>query len=205
MPPANSQQARTQTKRTVVLENDLVRVVEVRAEPGSGIELRSYPDQMVIVLEPAPAKNARPSRRFEWASGDVKRGTGIYRPAGDPATGDVSLNAARAIVIEFKQPAPQPDAARTPSLPPPYRMTGENAHAVQFEATAAPGQTTPQHSHGNHILIALTDGTVEMTDAEGHKDTLQLKKDTALFGGPLAHTSANAGSTPLHWIVIELK
>ena len=186
----------------MVLENELVRVVEVRAEPGSQIEMREQPDKMVIVLEAAPAKNSRPSRRMEWAQGETKPDTGIYKPAEGPAAGSV-LNAARAIVVEFKQQAPK--AGRAPSLPPPYKQVSENAHAVQFEATAAPGQVIPLHTHGNHVLIALTDGTVELTDAEGRKEIVQLKKDMVRYGGPLTHTSTNAGSTPLHLILIELK
>jgi len=186
----------------VVLENELVRVVEVRAEPGSQIEMREQPDKMVIVLEAAPAKNSRPSRRMEWAQSETKPDTGLYKPAEGPAAGSV-LNAARAIVVEFKQQAPK--AGRAPSLPPPYKQVSENAHAVQFEATAAPGQVTPLHTHGNHVLIALTDGTVELTDAEGRKEIVQLKKDMVRYGGPLTHTSTNAGSTPLHLILIELK
>lgn len=199
---ATAQQAPARTTRTVVLENALVRVVEVRAEPGSQIEMREQPDKMVIVLEAAPAKNSRPSRRTEWAQGETKPDTGLYKPAEGPAAGSV-LNAARAIVVEFKQQAPK--AGRAPSLPPPYKQVSENAHAVQFEATAAPGQVTPLHTHGNHVLIALTDGTVELTDAEGRKEIVQLKKDMVRYGGPLTHTSTNAGSTPLHLILIELK
>ena len=202
MPAAGAQQQPTKTTRTVVLENELVRVVEVRAEPGSQIEMREQPDQMVIVLEAAPAKNTQPSRRTEWAQGKTKPDTGIYKPAEGPAAGSV-LNAARAIVVEFKQQAPQ--AGRAPSLPPPYKQVSENAHAVQFEATAAPGQVTPLHTHGNHVLIALADGTVELTDPSGKKEKLELKKDTVKFGPPITHTSANTGSTPLHWILIELK
>ena len=199
---ATAQQAPARTTRTVVLENELVRVVEVRAEPGSQIEMREQPDKMVIVLEAAPAKNSRPSRRMEWAQSETKPDTGLYKPAEGPAAGSV-LNAARAIVIEFKQQAPK--AGRAPSLPPPYKQVSENAHAVQFEATAAPGQVIPLHTHGNHVLIALTDGTVELTDAEGRKEIVQLKKDMIRYGGPLTHTSTNAGSTPLHLILIELK
>jgi quercetin dioxygenase-like cupin family protein len=140
---------------------------------------------------------------MEWAQGETKPDTGAYKPAEGPATRGSVLNAARAIVVEFRQPAPK--AARTPSLPPPYKAVSENAHAVQFEATATPGQVTPLHTHSNHVLIALADGTVELTDPSGKKEKLELKKDTVKFGPPMTHTSANAGSTPLHWVLIELK
>ena len=199
------QQAPAQATRTVVLENELVLVVEVRAEAGSQIEMHEHPDMMVVVLEPRPGKNLQTNRRFEWAKGETRRGTGFYQPAeraGGPAT---VINAARAIVIEFKQPAPKPEAARNPSLPLPYKTTGENTHAVQFEATAAPGQTTPEHSHGNHLMVALNDGITEMAEKGGQSIRLEWKKDTVRFGPPVTHTSTNVGKTPFEWILIELK
>lgn len=195
-------QAPPRATQTVILENDLVRVVEVRAEAGSHVEMREQPDKMVIVLEAAPGKNLRPGRRAEWAQGDPKHDSKIYKPAEGP-TGGVSLTAARAMVIEFKQEAPK--AGRTPSLPSPYKAIGENAHAVQFEALFAPGQETPVHTHGNHVAIALTGGSAELTDESGQKQMLTLKKDTALYGTATTHSSVNTGKTPLHLIVVELK
>jgi len=44
-----------------------------------------------------------------------------------------------------------------------------------------------------------------LTDPNGKKEKLELKKDTVKFGPPVTHTSANTSNTPLHWILIELK
>ncbi len=197
-----AQQGPARTTQKVVLENELVRVIEVQAEPGSQIEMRDQPDKMVVVLEGVPAKNMRPSRRMEWAQDDAKPGSGASQPARGPARG-TSFNAARVIVIEFKK-AP-PGKAHVPSLPLPFKPVHENAHAVQFEMVAAPGQAVPTHTHGKHVSIALADGAVEMIEESGQKQTLSLTKGTTLFAAGGTHSEANIGKTALHLIVVELK
>jgi len=198
----SAQQAPPRATQKVVLENELVRVIEVQAEPGSQIEMRDQPDRMVVVLEGVPAKNMRPSRRMEWAQDDSKPGPGASQPAKGPAR-ETSFNAARVIVIEFKKTPPS--KVRSPSLPLAFKPVNENAHAVQFEILTAPGQVIPAHSHGNHVSIALTDGTLEMTEESGQKQTLSLTKGTTLFAAGGTHSEANIGKTAMHLIVVELK
>ncbi len=63
----------------------------------------------------------------------------------------------------------------------------------------------PKHTHGEHVIVSLTDGTAEATDQEGRKQTVSFKKDTATFAGLVIYSCVNTGQTPLHLIVIELK
>jgi len=197
-----AQQGPARATQKVLIENELVRVIEVQAEPGSQIEMREQPDKMVIVLEGAPAKNMRPSRRREWAQDDPKSKSRVAQPAKEPAGGS-NFNAARAIVIEFKK-AP-PSNVRVPTLPLPFRPVNENAHAVQFEIVTAPGQVTPTHTHGNHVSIALTDGAVEIIEESGQKQTVSVTKRTVLYAAGGTHSEVNIGKSALHLIVVELK
>ncbi len=76
---------------------------------------------------------------------------------------------------------------------------------LRFEGTTAAGGTIPQHTHGEHVIIALADGTGELTDKDGKKQMLNLKKDTATVSAPTTHSAVNTGKGPLHLIVVDLK
>lgn len=81
----------------------------------------------------------------------------------------------------------------------------ENPHATVFEAIVAPGGTVPKHTHGDDVIVSLTDGAAEATNQDGKKETVTFKKDTATFAGLVTHSWVNTGQTSLHLIVVELK
>ena len=189
----------------VIFENDSVRILDSRTMPGSKVAMHSHPDMLAVVLEPGSTKFTTPEGKSRQAAEEARRGTVVYTAAESHTSENVGKTLSRAILVEFKKPAPAAAEAANPSLPAPYKQAGDNAHARVFEVNLAPGGSVPMHTHGEHVIVALTDGTAEVTDATGQKQSEKFQKDTAIAGGPTTHSAVNTGKMPLHLIVVELK
>jgi quercetin dioxygenase-like cupin family protein len=187
----------------VIVENDRVRVLDVTIPAGTKTAMHSHPDSAAVVLEPGTIKWTRANGRSEQSGPGFTRGSILYMAGETHVAENMGTTSAHFILVEFKKPAPI--LWRNPSLPAPYNHVAENPHAAVFEAIVAPGGTVPKHTHGDRVVVSLTDGTAEVTDEGGKKQTVTFKKDTATFAGLVTHSEANTGQTPLHWIVLELK
>lgn len=189
----------------LVSENDNIRVLDVTIAPGAKAAMHSHPDLEVIVLEGGAAKWTFPDGKFRLSGPEMKRGATLSMKAETHSVENVGKTPIHVVLVEFKKPAPEAGKGRSPSLPTPYKQVADDAHARTFELTAAPGGTVPEHTHGDHVIVSLSDATAEVTDKGGKKETMAFKKDTALVGGPVTHSGVNTGKTPLHLIVVESK
>jgi len=188
----------------VITENESIRVVEVNMPAGAKAVMHAHPDLAVVFLEPGTTKFTLAGGKSQ-TSPQAKRGTVIFMKAESHATETVGSTPSQAILIEFKKPGPAAGKGRNPSLPAPYMQVADDAAVRAFEMTAPPGGTVPEHTHGDHVIVSLTDATAEVTDKTGKKETLTFKKNTAMVAGPATHSAVNTGKTPLHLIVIEMK
>lgn len=189
----------------IISENARVRILDVKVAPGQTSAKHSHPDNLVVILEPGIIKWTLPDGTSTQSPPDMKRGSVMFAPGTTHTSENVGKTNLHAILIEFKQPAPAAGKGRNPSMPAPYKQVMDNAYVRVFEGTSEPGASLAQHTHGDHIMIALTDGSAEVTDKDGKKETIQFKKDTATFSGPLTHSAVNTGKTALHLIDVELK
>ncbi|MBZ5551842.1 MAG: hypothetical protein LAO21_03910 [Acidobacteriia bacterium] len=189
----------------VISENARVRILDVKVAPGASAPKHSHPDNLVVMLEPGTIKWTNSDGKSTQSPADSKRGSVMFSPAGTHASENIGKTTVHAIIIEFKQPAPAAGKGRNPAIPAPYKQVLDNAYVRVFEGSSAPGASMASHTHGDHVTVALTDGTAEITDKDGKKETLQFKKDTATFSGPSTHSAVNAGKTAVHLIDVELK
>ncbi len=187
----------------VIVENGSVRVADLNIPAGGKTAMRSHPDSVAIVLEPSTIRWTGPGGRSEESGPGFTRGSALYLAGDTDAWENTGTTSAHVILVEFKKPAPF--LGRNPSLPEPYKHIAENPHAAVFEVTVAPGETVAKHAHGENVAVSLTDATAEVTDEQGQKQTMNFKKDTAIFRGPGTHSGVNTGQTPVQLIVVELK
>jgi len=73
--------------------------------------------------------------------------------------------------------------------------------AVEF----APGETTAWHQHPNHVVYAITDGKLEITDKGKLPSTIDIKAGTAMYLPAVTHMAKNVGTTTVKLVVTELK
>lgn len=82
-------------------------------------------------------------------------------------------------------------------------LDNDQVRVLQIETP--PGQVTAWHSHPNHILYALTDGKLEITDKDKPARVVEFKAGDALFMPAVTHMAKNVGVTTLKLVMTELK
>jgi quercetin dioxygenase-like cupin family protein len=193
------------TMYKVIQENDQVRILDANLAPGAKTAMHSHPDLAAVVLETGVIKWTRPDGKFEQSPPDFKRGGIQYMAADTHISENIGKTAARVVIVEFKKPAPAAGRGRNVSLPAPCKQVNDNPHARIFECTLAAGAKIAEHTHSDRVEVALTDGTLEITDKDGKKQTASRKKDEAWFASAVTHSAVNPGKTAFHGFVIELK
>ncbi len=188
----------------VIEENDQVRILDVRLAPAEKTAMHAHPDLIGVVLDPGKIKWTKPDGTSIESGPDFKRGGVQVMNMETHVSENIGKTTAHVILVEFKKPVPPVGQAKNPMLPAPFKQIADSPHARVYELIAAPGLKVPEHTHGNHVIVSLTNAAAELTTA-GKKEPMTFKKDSAQYGGPVTHSGVNTGKTSLHLIEIELK
>ena len=190
----------------LIAENEDVRLLEVNLAPGAKTVMHSHPDVMAVMLQPGVTKWTMPDGKTVQSALDTKRGTVMAMDAQTHISENVGKTALKAILIEFKKPAPTAAAARKASSAPSCKVVAESPHATAQLCGGGAGSTTAKHTHSAGVVyVALTDVTAEITDGTGKMHTLEMKKDTGAIAAPETHSAKNTGKSPYQLIVVDLK
>jgi beta-alanine degradation protein BauB len=81
----------------------------------------------------------------------------------------------------------------------------ENEQVRVLQVEFAPGEVAAWHQHPNHVIYALTDGKLEITDKGKPANVLDIKAGDTMYLAAVTHTAKNVGTTPLKLVVTELK
>ena len=84
----------------VVLENDRVRVLEVRGKPGDKTELHSHPAQVAIALTDGTFRFTSPDGQPMEA--ELKAGQAMYLPPVEHTSEITGTTEAHALLVELK-------------------------------------------------------------------------------------------------------
>ena len=84
----------------LLLENDRVRVFDVRFKPGEVAKMHRHPDHVVYILEDAKLQLALPNDQTNTF--DLKAGQTLFIEAGPHETTNIGTREAHNLVIELK-------------------------------------------------------------------------------------------------------
>jgi len=190
----------------LIAENEDVRLLEVNLAPGAKSVMHSHPDLMAVMLQPGVTKWTMPDGKTVQSAPDTKRGTVIAMDAQTHTSENMGKTTLKAVLIEFKKPAPTAAAARKASSAPSCKVVAESPHATAQLCGGAAGSMVAKHTHSAGVVyVALTDVTAEITDGAGKMHTLEMKKDAAAIAAPETHSAKNTGKAPYQLIVVDLK
>jgi len=190
----------------LIAENEDVRLLAVDVAPGAKTVMHSHPDLMAVMLQPGVTKWTMPDGKTVQSAPDAKRGTVMALDAQTHISENVGKTALRAVLVEFKKPAPAAAAARKASSAPSCKVVAESPHATAQLCEGAAGSMTAKHTHSAGVVyVALTDVTAEITDGAGKMHTLEMKKDAAAIAAPETHSAKNTGKAAYQLIVVDLK
>jgi quercetin dioxygenase-like cupin family protein len=85
----------------VVLENDAVRVLEVRIKQGAKVEMHSHPRSVAICLNDQRLRFTFPNGKSEET--DVKRGQAVWLDGISHAVENIRNEDASSVVVELKK------------------------------------------------------------------------------------------------------
>jgi|SRR5579872_1565775 len=101
--------------------------------------------------------------------------------------------------------------AGAPSLDPAVVNAGmehvrlENDHVRVIEGTLRAGDRETMHSHPAFVTYVITGSRIRNHFADGKTVEAELKTGDVLYREPQTHWVENIGTTPLHFLVTELK
>ena len=84
----------------VVLENDRVRVLEVRGKPGTKTELHSHPARVAIAITDSHLRFT--SSDGQTMEAEPKAGQALYRPAEEHTTEFTGITESHLLLVELK-------------------------------------------------------------------------------------------------------
>ena len=190
----------------LIAENDDVRLLEVNLAPEAKTAMHSHPAVMAVMLQPGPTKWTMPDGKTEQSAPDMKRGSVLAIPAQSHVSENMGKTPLKAVLIEFKKPAPAAAKARKASSAASCKVVAESPHATAQLCSGGVGSTTGKHTHSAGVVyVALTDVSAEITDDAGKMRTLDMKKDAASITAPETHTAKNTGKAAYEIIVVDLK
>lgn len=91
----------------VLLENDRVRVVEIRIKPGEKLAMQSHPASVTYVLTAGKLQTTLPDGKT--VETEAQMGQTLWNDGGSHEQVNVGTTEVRALVVEMKTPATTPE------------------------------------------------------------------------------------------------
>jgi beta-alanine degradation protein BauB len=86
---------------TLLMENDRVRVMDIKFKPGQKTVMHSHPDHVIYVLKDVKVKMTLPDGTSNEVN--LKAGQAIWMNAGQHAVENLSKTEAHNVIVEMKK------------------------------------------------------------------------------------------------------
>jgi quercetin dioxygenase-like cupin family protein len=211
MAPAQDPVAAAPDHHRVLLENEHVRVLEVRVKPGERVPTHAHPEYAAYVVTGGRVRFTGPDGAVETLEHEA--GAGAIKEAEQHAFENIGRGELHVVLIELK-----PRAAG--ATPPPAAPTGddplsvcrdcakllaENERMRLYEVVLRPGQSAGMHVHPANVVYTLTEVRAKFTLPDGSSTERTLPAGAAGWSEPVKHAVENVGKSPAQFIHLELK
>ena len=195
----------------VVLDNEFVRVLDIRVAPGVFEPLHSHARGVTIALSDYDNETVSyPSKKVNRGHtkfGEVRWAEPVTHEARNTGTTEQHV-----IRIELKKDTPGPPPAKDDPLDSlvackdTQKLIFENAYVRVIEERVPPGVGQPKHRHAKGLLIPLANSSIEaVDDPDGRIAHRELKLGDAGWRDPVVHAVRNVGTTELLNVRVELR
>jgi quercetin dioxygenase-like cupin family protein len=192
----------------VLLENEYVRVLDVRIGPGGRDDWHGHPPSAGYVLAPGKVRAFASDGTFKDV--DANAGMAGAHPAIEQhRMQNIGATEVRILFVERKGDPPRlPDAyLDAPTADPGvYRVVAESDWFRVIEIAGKPGVEGALHSHQAAVVYAIEDAHVSHTVPGEAPVEQTLPAGKAVFAPAVAkHTMRNLGATPTRVVMFELR
>jgi hypothetical protein len=202
--------AQVETQK-LVLDNEFVRVFDIRLPPGVSEPKHSHARGVTIALSDYDNETVTypggKVNRSHTKFGEVRWAEPVTHEARNTGTTEQHV-----IRVELKKDTPGPAPALSDPLDSlivckdTQKLIFENQFVRVIEERVPPGVGQPKHRHAHGLLIPLADSSIEsVDDADGPVVHRQLKFGEAGWREPVVHAVRNVGQTQLLNVRIELR
>jgi quercetin dioxygenase-like cupin family protein len=181
-----------------VVRNEKVRVTTQTLAPAESATLPAE-HAGVIVWQDGGSISTVPGQ-----TQTVKRGDTVFEPAHAAKITNAGSAPIRLALMEYLGEG-NSQTWGTAGLAPNYKPLFENQFGRVYDIKIAAGQSEPQHSHHERIVVCLSGAELEHIMPDGHKETSSLKTDEIAWRAAATHVGHNMGKTDLWVIAIEPK
>ena len=197
-------------QRKPAIENDQVRVLVVKDEPGRGKgRLHEHAmNRVMISLDQG-------KQRIEYEDGRVENinyepGDARWSPKGGRHTSENTGGTAyRLVEVELKNGGravqfPARDPVKV--APKNYKVIIDNPQVRVVKVNIGPREKLPLHEHAlNRAVVYLTPAHVRVTPDGAAATETNVKAGDVVWGGPARHSEENLLNEPVRVLVVELK
>jgi quercetin dioxygenase-like cupin family protein len=86
-----------------------------------------------------------------------------------------------------------------------YSVVFENERVRVLDVRADPGTEAPLHSHPDSVMYAVTEAEILISTTDGEEHRAQVPAGATFWNAATDHAVRNIGTTPVHFIRVELK
>lgn len=191
---------------TVRLDNEHVRVLEMRLPAGRGDRPHGHPNEIVRFLTPGTA-------RITLANGQVVEkavtaGEELWNAPWAHQVQNIGTSDLHAVIVELKE-APRPlapagaDPTRVSSAH--YRASTDNEHLRTVVMRLGPGEQDVMHAHPGYVAYFRSPADLAFNFPDGRSGSRRLAAGEVLWSPPTVHQVTNRGATPAEVWIVELK
>lgn len=192
----------------VLLENEYVRVLDVRMKPGERDDWHGHPASAGYVLSEGTVRTYASDGTFKDVAARPGM-AGAHPPIPQHRMENVGSTDVHILFAERKGDPPRLAQAYldAPSVEPEtYRVVAESDWFRVLEIHAPAGVEGAPHSHQASVVYALEDAHVVHTVPGEAPAEQTLPAGKAVYVPAVAeHTARNLGTTPMRVVMLELK
>ena len=86
-----------------------------------------------------------------------------------------------------------------------YSNVFENERVRVLDVRANPGSESPMHHHPDSVMYAVSDAHIVVTSPDGEEQHADVPAGATFWNPATEHAVRNVGTTPVHFMRIELK
>jgi hypothetical protein len=189
----------------VLFENASVRVLSITYPAGATSKMHQHPDSIVIPLSDAKVRFATPDGKSE--DRDMANESATYTPAGTHNPTNIGTATLKAILVEFKTPAP--GEATLPASRPgmTLKVLAEGPRATAYHSTASATFAEPAGTKHDfdQVVIMLNAAQLSLSIDGKPAKTTWARGDVEFIGRGVAHEAKNTGGKPVDQVIVAIK
>lgn len=189
----------------VLLENDRVRVLEVRIKPGQKAAMHEHPASVEYFFNDAKAKFTPAGGKSQTR--ELKADTIAWAEPEKHASENPGTTEGHVLIFELKggksgATVKGADAVRVD--PKHFKVRLNNAWVRVLEFTAKPHEKVPMHSHPDYVTYSFTSGKTTFSSPDGKTAERESTAGSATWR-PSENHAATMGDSETHNLLVELK